>query len=150
MPITQDRMERLLAAGETFELLWRSTLDLAKAEAMRARAGGQSWEQAMGNLLLDMAASPIGDASMVLALERQHYRLTRSRNANNKARSARKRGANGQEPRQDPGLVSDALLDALNVRGRTAEEVAREVDEAEDQGKEGEVLGWEHHPEGGG
>jgi len=146
MPITQDRMERLLAAGEAFELLWRSALDLAKAEAMRARAGGQSWEQAMGNLLLDMAASPVGDASMVLALERQHYRLTRSRNANNKARSARRRGA----AEQGPTLVSDALLDALNVRGRTAEEVAREVDEAEAQGQDGGTLEWEQGPEGGG
>jgi hypothetical protein len=126
MPITQERMHRLLQAGEEFEMLFANARDLAEEALRQIRSGQRTGEAAVAELILNLAATPTRSASTTLALERQHYKLTRSKNE-----SVRRRRA---------GLAPAAPQQRL-----TAEEVAR-ILERDERGSGGDAGALDFGP----
>jgi len=127
MPITQERLNEILSAGEEFELLWGAIRDRAGQELLAVRQGRKTWEEALLGLTLDIAGQSPGRASKTLAMARQHYNLTRAKNESEARRRARRKLERGGVP----AGMEQAIASWGEVQGRTAAEVAAEVDAEE-------------------
>ena len=103
MPITQDRMQQLIAAGQDYRLALEKFLQrVQEAYAAEPQSPTLKWlAQAPMNQLQSLLADPI-HSPMTLALEAQHHKFTAWRNQRKRAAQQRKPGSVHQ-PGQDVG-----------------------------------------------
>jgi hypothetical protein len=91
MPITQERLLRLVEAAEAYEQSYNGITDAAKTLLMNYPHAMES--QAFSELFASIFAfAPGAEAQRRLASERQHYNLTNKRNERKAAYARRKRG----------------------------------------------------------
>ena len=103
MPITQDRMQQLIAAGQDYRLALEKFLQrVQEAYAAEPQSPTLKWlAQAPMNQLQSLLADPI-HSPMTLALEAQHHKFTAWRNQRKRAAQQRKRAlARGEAPIYD-------------------------------------------------
>ena len=86
MPITQDRMQQLIAAGQDYRLALEKFLQrVQEAYAAEPQSPTLKWlAQAPMNQLQSLLADPI-HSPMTLALEAQHHKFTAWRNQRKRA-----------------------------------------------------------------
>lgn len=104
MPITEDRMLALLAAGEDLQQALEASEQSLRQVASEAEGGMLSAGEALAQALLLVGRArlrqPI-ESSLVLAVERQHFQLVRGRNRAARRRMALKRGKARGEQQDD-------------------------------------------------
>lgn len=139
MPITQDRMLRLLQAGEQLLLNQQAMQAQAEAEFIAARRGEQSFEAAATIVMNAWATMPQRAASTVLGMERIRYNMTHSRNDYLRERKRSERGGlKGPSVRRvhhepemlvrDTQVMTQADIEALAKRLEDDEIAARQID----------------------
>lgn len=136
MPITQDRMEKVVAAGETFQTEYLALAEAIRAAVEKAKREPSRAAEAMDDLALQLLGrqAELWGAEKIILLERQHFRLTRSRNISERERLRRKRGGlSRQGPSWDQVFT-----------GASASEIAEAL--AKDEAGQ-EPFGQEQQPE---
>lgn len=96
MPITQDRLLRLLEAGEQYQQLFDGLIDTIRCQGAAANQGTQTYQQALGNVALLASVEPTRGAAIVLNEERIRWQLTNKKNEWEKNRKAQQRGHSHQ------------------------------------------------------
>lgn len=106
MPITQDRLLRLLTAAEEYKSALKLADEVIRNEIASFNAGYQTAEQALAQISLTATNAPLGECAAVLSEERTRYNLTKSKNEYIK-RYKRNQRKFAPGPRQVQVIVSE-------------------------------------------
>lgn len=115
MPITQQRMEHLIVAAETALQLFENLEAAIEYHGSQAKAGRETWQEALAALALLSYGAPTRNARMIISEERLRYNFTHARNESVKRRKANLR--DGQRATlQQIGYINDQKQRLLRSR----------------------------------
>lgn len=139
MPITQDRMHRLLQAAIQYQTLYHSVIEAVNYEA-NAMKLGKSPDKALADLTISCIGMHTQGAGIVVAEEKLHYSYTHKKNEYIRGLKANQRAAGVQPQRRRyhaPGGPSPYPIP------RTAAQVEAETQALEaSQGDDNAVLSF--------
>lgn len=135
MPITQNRMLRLIQAAENIQSMNQGLITSILAKADQIRSGHLTHEQAFNDLTIEYKAYEAGNNSVgVILEERWRFNLTYSRNVYEKKRQEQKRRSEGmaiqQNRRPEPNLTATTPNPILSTAAHMAR-VAAEIEESD-------------------
>ena len=140
MPVTQERMLKLIQAAESCQMNLATALETVRHKMTLIATGKMTKEQAWDEYSLEVEAlqAPAG-AAVVIAQERLRYNLTHNRNAFEKRRQEQKRRAMGmrEQRRSEP---EPYLLDEPSPLLARAARIKAEVDATDNLPDEEDLL----------
>lgn len=99
MPITQDRLYRLLQAGQRYQMAFEALIEIIQEQSNQIAINTTTYKAAWDELDLRSAhmGNGLGESKAIIGIEGWRYRLTHTQNAREKARQEIKRRKEGRK-----------------------------------------------------